>query len=156
MDERKVQKLAKEVAAKCLALRVRFISRVITNLYDRSLQALGIKINQATLLVVLEIRGECGPAEVGDFLQMEKSTVSRNLDRMRKKGWIEVRNKSDGISQVIAITAKGRKLLTAFHREWVKVQEKASDLLGEDGVEAVRKLHDILTKRRQKISQNKR
>jgi DNA-binding MarR family transcriptional regulator len=156
MDEQKVQKLAKTVAAECLALRVRFISRVITNLYDRSLQPLGIKINQATMLVVLEIRGESGPADIGNFLQMEKSTVSRNLDRMRKKGWIEVMNKKEGISQVITITTKGRKLLAAFHREWVKAQKKASDLLGEDGVAAVGKLHDTLTKRRQKISQNKR
>ncbi len=148
MDKKEVQKLGKAVAAECIALRVRFLSRVITNLYDRALQPLGIKINQATILVMLELSGESGPADIGKGLQMEKSTVSRNLDRMRKKGWIEVTNKDDGISQVITVTAKGRKLLIAFHKEWAKVQKKASELLGKEGVAAVRKLHDSLTRRK--------
>jgi DNA-binding MarR family transcriptional regulator len=147
----KTRKLAKTVADECIALRVRFLSRVITSLYDRALQPLGIKINQATILVFLELSGESGPSDIGDFLQMEKSTVSRNLERMRKKGWIGVRSGADGVSQVITMTAKGRKLLAAFHKEWVKAQEKASKLLGGDGVAAVGKLHDILIRRRQKI-----
>jgi len=156
MDKKELQKLAKTVAAECVALRVRFLSRVITNLYDRALQPLRIKINQATILVLLELSGESSPADIGKVLQMEKSTVSRNLDRMRKKGWIEVTNKDGGIYQVITVTAKGRKLLAAFHREWAKVQKKASELLGKDGVAAVRKLHDSLIRRKQEISQSKR
>jgi DNA-binding MarR family transcriptional regulator len=147
VDEKEVRKLAKTVAGECLALRIRFLSRVITKLYDRALKPLGIKSNQGTILVFLELSGESGPSDIGNFLQMEKSTVSRNLERMRKKGWIEVRSKDDGISQVITITAKGRKLLAAFYREWVKVQKKASNLLGGDGVAALRKLHDIVTEK---------
>ncbi len=154
MNKQKVRKLARTVAGECLALRVRFLSRVITNLYDRTLQPLDLKINQATMLIMLELRGKSGPADIGSYLQMEKSTVSRNLERMRKKGWIEVKKKDGGISQVITITDNGRKLLTAFHREWVKAQERASDLLGRDGVKAVRKLHDILMERGQKVGQS--
>jgi len=156
MDKKEPQKLAQTVAAECVALRVRFLSRVITNLYDRALQPLGIKINQATILVLLELSGESGPADIGNVLQMEKSTVSRNLDRMRKKGWIKVMNKDAGISQVITVTAKGRKLLAAFHGEWAKVQKKASELLGGEGIAAVRKLHDGLIQRRRKISRSER
>ena len=55
---------------------------------------------------------------------MEKSTVSRNLDRMRKKGWIEITNRDDGPSQVIGVTEKGAKLLAAVHAEWEKAQKR--------------------------------
>ena len=78
------------------------------------------------------------------MLFMEKSTVSRNVDRMRKKGWIDVAGKDDGVSQIVTVTPKGRKLLAAAHVEWKKAQKQAAELLGEEGVAAVLRIHDSL------------
>ena len=148
MNEKEAAKLAKAVAAECIAVRVRLLNRVITNLYDRALQPLGIKVNQATMLVMLLLSGQAGPGDIGRVLLMEKSTVSRNIDRMRKKGWIGVAGKDDGLSQVITVTPKGRKLLAAVHVEWMKAQKKASHLLGDEGVSAIKKLHDTVRQTR--------
>lgn len=144
MDEKEAAKLAKAVAAECLAGRVRLLNRVITNIYDHALQPLGIKINQANILVMLTLTDQASSADIARVLSMEKSTVSRNVDRMKKKEWIDVAGKDDGLSQIITVTSKGRKLLAAAHVEWKKAQKQAAELLGEEGVAAVLKIHDTL------------
>lgn len=145
INEKEAIARAEEVAADCIAVRVRYVSRVITGLYDRALQQHGIKINQVSILVFLTLCGGSSPAEIGKALRMEKSTVSRNLERMRRKGWIKTKARDEAVSQVVGVTAKGLDLLQAIHGEWEKAQEAARNLLGEEGVRSVRKLYDTLS-----------
>jgi DNA-binding MarR family transcriptional regulator len=145
MDEKETTRMAKAAAAECIAVRVRFVSRVITNLYDRALQQLDIKVNQASILVFLTVHSGSSPSDIGKGLRMEKSTVSRNVDRMRKKGWIEIGARDDGLSQVIRVTEKGSKLLAVVHVEWAKAQKAARELLGQEGVRSVQTLYDTLS-----------
>ena len=144
MDKKKTTDIAKAIAADCIAIRVRFVNRVITGLYERALKPFDIKTSQMATLVLLSVRGESSPADVGRILQMEKSTVSRNVARMKKKGWVEVTNQDDGVSQVIKVTPEGRKLLAALHVEWAKAQKAALKLLGKKGVRSVGRLYDTL------------
>jgi len=144
MDEKATTEIAKAIAADCLAMRVRFVNRVITNLYERALKPLDIKISQASILVLLSVRGPSSPAEVGRTLHMEKSTVSRNVGRMQKKGWLQVTGTDDSPLQVIQVTPKGRKLLAACHSGWTKAQDAARQLLGREGVASVHKLYNTL------------
>jgi len=144
MDEREASILAKKVAAECIAYRVRLLNRVITNIYDRALQPLGIKINQANILTMLSLSDNASSTDIAMVLSMEKSTVSRTVDRMRKNGWISVAGHGDGPSQVVSVTPLGRKLMTAAHAQWEKAQKQAAEFLGEEGVAAVRRLHDTV------------
>jgi DNA-binding MarR family transcriptional regulator len=144
MDENETTEIAKTIASDCIAIRVRFVSRVITKVYERALKPLDIKTSQMAMLVMLSVRGESSPADACKILQMDKSTVSRNVGRMRKKGWLEVTNMDDRPSQVIKVTPKGRNLLAALRVEWARAQEAARELLGEEGVSSVRKLYDAV------------
>lgn len=146
MDGSKVGKLAAIMADECLAFRVRALGRVITNIYDAALEQHGLTMNQATMLIMLSYVGKAGPGRIGKVLIMEKSTVSRNLDRMKKQGWIESAGGETGRDQIVTVTAKGRKLLAAFHPAWEKAQKQAEQLLGEKGVAAVHALHTAVRK----------
>jgi DNA-binding MarR family transcriptional regulator len=141
MSGGKTQKLAEIMADECLAFRVRALSRVITNIYDSALEQHGITMNQATMLIMLSYVGKAGPGRIGHVLIMEKSTVSRNLKLMKKQGWIEAAGGETGREQVVSVTAKGKKLLAAFHPAWEKAQKQAEQLLGAQGVSAVHALH---------------
>jgi DNA-binding MarR family transcriptional regulator len=147
MDEGKIRKLALVMGDECIAFRVRALNRVITNLYDAALQQFGITMNQATMLIMLSMVGEAGPGRIGQVLILEKSTVSRNLDRMRKQGWIEASGRDGGKEQVVSVTAKGKQLLAAFHPVWEKAQKQAEQLLGGKGVTAVHTLHTAVRKK---------
>ena len=144
MNGREATILAKSVAAECIAYRVRLLNRVITNIYDRALKPLGLKVNQANILIMLSIADHASSADIARVLLMDKSTVSRTVDRMRKNGWISVAGHGDGPSQVISVTPQGRKLMAAAHAQWKMAQKQAAALLGEEGVAAVRRLHDTV------------
>lgn len=131
MDRDKAQEIAQLVAEQCLAGRVRRLNRVVSNLYDRALQPYGIKINQANVLVFLLVYGDSSPGEIGIRLQMEKSTVSRTIDRMKKSGWVEVNGAGPG--QSVRVTDLGKQLMVDSHDRWQRAQNKALELLGKDG-----------------------
>ncbi|GFO59607.1 putative regulatory protein, MarR [Geomonas silvestris] len=134
------ENLAVTIANECLAGKARRLSRVITGIYDRALMPFGIKINQASILVFLSRTGEASPGDIVNRLQMEKSTVSRNVDRMRKSGWIEVVERGGRGGQLLRITPAGQKLLVDSHPHWQQAQEKAQALLGAEGSDSLRLL----------------
>jgi len=126
------------IAQDCIADRMRLLNRVVTKMYDGALRPLGIKTSQLNILVVTARLGLARPAEICDRLKMDISTVSRNVDRMRARGWIEVmEDEKDGRAHQLRLSPKGRRLLERAKPAWEKAQEEATDLLGGSGVGAL-------------------
>lgn len=140
MDEKQTLKLIETIGRECLAGRVRKLNRVITGIYDRAMRPHGIKVNQAGILIMLSLVEKPTPGDICLTFHMEKSTVSRNIERMRKQGWIEVGKGEGGLSQVLTVTPKGKKLLTDIYGKWEKAQKEVAEFLGEDGVKAIHML----------------
>ncbi|AMV73638.1 MarR family winged helix-turn-helix transcriptional regulator [Desulfuromonas carbonis] len=136
------QQLARRLADECIAFRVRLLNRVVTGVYDAVLKPFGVTVNQTTILAMLTLAGEVGPGAIGRELAMEKSTVSRNLERMRKNGWIET------TAGGVRVTAAGRALFSSLHPAWEQAQADAERLLGEAGVGAIEGLHQSLRQTR--------
>ena len=141
-DETK--QIARRMAAECLAVRIRFMGRVITSLYDQAQKNLDITINQANILVFLILHPGASPGAIGRALQMEKSTVSRSLDRMKKKEWIEVAPGNARGALGVRATAGGNQLLASLWHEWQKTQEEMQELMGNEGNMAVHTIFNIL------------
>src|SRR5947199_9620506 len=122
------------ISRTCIAVRLRLLNRVVTNLYDDALRPLGLKVSQLNLLVVTAKLGLAQPAKVCDLLHLDTSTLSRNVERMRAKGWLEVVPGEDARTQPFRLTAQGRRLLERAVPAWERAQRQAEELLGEDGV----------------------
>src|SRR5215469_7105836 len=90
MDSQKGRPTLDDIARTCIALRLRLLNRVGTSLYDEVLRPLDVKVSQLNLLVVTAKLGLAQPAKVCDLLQLDTSTLSRNVERMQAKGWLEV------------------------------------------------------------------
>ena len=80
------------IASECLAVRIRLLNRSVTNIFDHALRPLGVKVSQLNVLTVVAKRGPISPRDVAKQLNMEKSTLSRNVDRMRAHGWLPRRS----------------------------------------------------------------
>jgi DNA-binding MarR family transcriptional regulator len=122
------------IAASCIAVRLRLLNRVVTNLYDDALRPLGLKVSQLNVLVVAAKLGVARPAQVSERLHLDISTLSRNVDRMMAKGWLEAIPEEDARTQPFRLTDQGRRLLERAIPAWEKAQEQAAELLGEPGV----------------------
>lgn len=127
------------IASECLAVRIRLLNRTITNIFDDALRPLGLKVSQLNVLVVVAKRGPVSPTEVGRVLHLEKSTLSRNTERIRQRGWIEVVAGEDGRRIQLRITAKGKRLLEKTYPLWKQAQMRAQSILGDSGAKAIRR-----------------
>jgi DNA-binding MarR family transcriptional regulator len=134
MDNQENSRAVDVIAHNCIAMRLRLLNRVVTNLYDDALRPLGLKVSQLNLLVVTAKLGLAQPAKVCDTLQMDTSTLSRNLERMRAKGWLEVVPGKDARTQPFRLTTQGKKLLERAIPAWEEAQRHATELLGGDGI----------------------
>jgi DNA-binding MarR family transcriptional regulator len=134
MDDQKESRAIDAIARNCIAVRLRLLNRVVTNLYDDALRPLGLKVSQLNILVVVAKLGLARPADVCGLLQLDTSTLSRNVERMRAKGWLEVVAGDDARTQPFRLTVKGKVLLERAVPAWEQAQRKAGELLGMEGV----------------------
>ena len=128
---------AAEVIRACIATRLRMANRVITKVYDDALRPLGLKVSQMAMLAVAADRGLIRQSEVGAELQLDDSTLSRNLELMRANGWLEAVPGDDLRVHSYCLTEVGRSLLNKALPAWRNAQREAKRLLG-DGVQALR------------------
>jgi DNA-binding MarR family transcriptional regulator len=122
------------IARNCIAVRLRLLNRVVTNLYDDALRPLGLKVSQLNVLVVTAKLGLARPAQVCDLLQLDTSTLSRNVKPLQSHGWLEVVPDEDARAQPFRLTLQGKRLIEKAAPAWEQAQRQAQELLGEDGV----------------------
>jgi DNA-binding MarR family transcriptional regulator len=133
----KVKKLSAEAISSCLATRLRLATRIITKVYDDALRPFGLTANQMSLLAMAAGCEIMRQAEVSSVLQMENSTLSRNLDRMRTNGWFEKVAAADARVHSLRLTDSGKALFERAMPAWRVAQRRAQKLLGESGVKAL-------------------
>jgi DNA-binding MarR family transcriptional regulator len=131
------QDAVSRIASGCLAGRARLINREITNIYETALRPLGLRVSQLSILVMIGTHEPITPGEIGRILRIEKSTMSRNVERMRAKGWIKTESADDGRAQLLRLTARGRKLVERALPYWEEAQQQAHKRLGAAKVDAI-------------------
>jgi DNA-binding MarR family transcriptional regulator len=122
------------IARTCIAVRLRRLNRVVTNFYDDALRPLGLKVSQLNILIVTANLGLARPARVCEILQLDTSTLSRTVERMRARGWLEVVPDEDARTQPFRLTPQGRRLIEKAVPAWEEAQRQASELLGDEGI----------------------
>jgi DNA-binding MarR family transcriptional regulator len=122
------------IARTCIAVRLRLLNRVVTNFYDDALRPLGLKVSQLNILVVTARLGLARPARVCDLLQLDASTLSRNVKPLQAHGWLEVVPDEDARAQPFRLTPRGRRLIEKAVPAWEEAQHQATALLGDDGI----------------------
>src|SRR5215510_5622120 len=114
------------IARDCVAVRVRLLNRVITNLYDDALRPLGLKASQLNILVATAKLGVARPARMCELLKLDPSTLSRAVDRMVANGWLEIVPEDDARVQPFRLTTQGKRLIEKAAPAWLTGQREAT------------------------------
>src|SRR6478609_8218704 len=99
--------VAEVISGECLAVRVRALNRAVTALYDDALRPHGLRVGQLNLLVAVARMGTARPGDLCRALCMEKSTLSRDVELMRRNGWLEVDDSGDRRARPLRVSAEG-------------------------------------------------
>ncbi|WP_165220724.1 MarR family winged helix-turn-helix transcriptional regulator [Aquisphaera insulae] len=137
-------KLIDRIAADCIAVRVRLINRVVTAIYDEALRPHGLRVSQANLLVGVARAGRARPVDLCRALRIDKSTLSRDVELLKRNGWLESDPPGGGRSQILRLTAEGTAILKRAEPDWNRAQEECGRLIGAPGVDALRSIAERL------------
>jgi DNA-binding MarR family transcriptional regulator len=111
---------------------------MVTAVYDGALASAGLKTSQFAVLVAVTNREKARRAELTELLQMDESTLSRNVERMCAKGWLRLEADDDRRSPLIEVTHKGKALLRKCLPAGHQAQEEVSGRLGAESIVALR------------------
>ena len=141
-----MQAMIDKVASECVAVRLRMLNRVVTNIYDDALRSLDLKVSQMNILVAAAKMGTARPIDVCEHLHLDVSTLSRNVERMKARGWLETAPDEDRRSQPFRLTPQGRKLLEKAIPAWSNAQQQVKKVLGKDFVEQLNQTMNRVSK----------
>ena len=125
-----LERIAENTATSCIATRVRQLSRIITRVYDDAMRPLGITASQFTLLTQLAARDSITAVEIGQELDIEKSTLSRNLKRLLALGLLTMDPPAGRRGRGLHLTPKGQAVIKDAYPVWLTAQQRAVGVLG--------------------------
>lgn len=125
----------------CTNLKLRQLSRMVTRHYDHYVAAAGLKNTQYALLTHVVRLGPIRPGDLARRMQMDASTLTRNLQPLTAQGWLTVGAGDDARSRLVEATEAGREKQAEGQRAWQEAQAALNEGLG---VERVVALHTLL------------
>jgi DNA-binding MarR family transcriptional regulator len=127
----------REIARACACTHLRKAARAVTQVFDEALGSSGLRATQFTLLVTSRLAGETPVRELAERMVMDRTTLSRNLKPLVRKGLLEVRPGEDGRMRLVQITPEGERTLGKAYPLWERAQHEVVGALGEDRYEAL-------------------
>jgi len=114
----------------CICISIRKAANHISKLYNHELSALDIKITQFSTLKNIQDLGNPTLHELSRKLDLERTTVLRNLDKLKKVDLISYKKNDVDKIKVISLTVNGTKKLNDAEVIWEKSQQKFLNAFG--------------------------
>ena len=122
--------IAESTSAVCISSRVRQLSRIVIDARNDALRPLGITASQFTLLTQLAQQDGVTAVEIGHSLDIEKSTLSRNLKRLLALGHITMDPPAGRRGRGLHLTPKGEAVIKHAYPVWMDAQSKTITTMG--------------------------
>ena len=114
----------------CMCHRARMAARVVTRAYDDALRPTQLRATQVSVLAAVGARGALSIKSLADTLQMERSTLTRNLRPLEKRGYVELAPERRYRSRVLTLTPAGRAALVSALPLWEGAQRTLKRRVG--------------------------
>lgn len=130
-DTRAKHRDAMDLAA-CTCANLRMAARVVTRAYDAALHSTGLKATQFTLLAALDGLGDAPLTRLADALVMDRTTLTRNLKPLVRRGLIRIDHEEDQRVRLVSLTETGRTAFEAARPQWEQAQTRIMESLGQE------------------------
>lgn len=119
----------------CACSALRRASRAVTQHYEASFRGTGLRATQFTLLATLTETGPLPLSALATMLGLERTTLTRNLGLLEKKGYVSSVADDDQRVRRITITKKGKAAALAALDAWKQAQSTVGEVLFRMGVQ---------------------
>ena len=118
----------------CTCSALRRASRAVTQHYEASFRGTGLRATQFTVLATLAQTGPMPLSALATMLGLERTTLTRNLGPLEKKGYVSTVADEDQRVRRIAITKKGEAAALAALDAWKQAQATVGEVIRNAGV----------------------
>ena len=125
----------------CTNLKLRQLTRLVSRHYEHHFAELGLRNTQYALLSFLVELGPVRPVDLARHMQVDPSTLTRNLQPLTAQGLVKIGEGQDARSRLVEITPAGQVKRAEAMQAWRAAQASLDDVLG---IERVAALHDML------------
>lgn len=136
------QEPPRDAPSPCISFNLRRASRAVSQAYDGFLQPSGLKTTQYSLLGHLLALGPLSMTQLAERLGLDRTTLTRNLRPLERRGLVAVGPGGDRRSRSVAVTEAGRQAFAAAKPLWAEAQRHFLDRLTPEGWRALRALLD--------------
>jgi DNA-binding MarR family transcriptional regulator len=126
----------------CTNLKLRQLMRRVAQRYDAEVGQVGLKGTQYSLLSHVTKLGPIRPVDLAAGMNIDASTLSRNLKPLIAAGWLTLEAGADARSRLVHATEAGREKRAEAQRRWRVAQEGVNATLGPQRVIALHTLID--------------
>lgn len=116
--------------SRCLCTGLRQAAQSATQFYDDALAPTGLKVTMFRLLRRIEEAGTPTITELADIVQLDRSTLGRNLKVLQREGLVELSGGEDQRTKAVALTALGRRKFKSALPLWDGAQRTMKKELG--------------------------
>mgnify|MGYP002386366453 FL=1 len=120
----------------------RQLARQVSRLYDAHLARAGLRTTQYALLSHITKLGPLRLVDLASAMELNASTLTRNLRPLLAAGWVELSAGPDQRSRLVCATDAGRTKRTEAQRCWRNAQDELNQRLGLDQVATLHALLD--------------
>ena len=117
----------------CCCSAYRRIGRAVTQHYEAALHESGLHIAQFTILSTVAQAGALPMSKLAAFLGLERTTLTRNLALLAKRGLVEIGGDEDGRVRRVTLTAAGERAVREAFPRWQAAQDTVDKVLRKHG-----------------------
>jgi DNA-binding MarR family transcriptional regulator len=110
---------------RCVCTAARRQSRELTRAFERAMRGSGVRGTQFTLLATLVQTGAIPTTRLADLQGLERTTLTRNLGRLVRDGFVRIDEGEDRRVRKVAITPAGEEAARRAYPFWKKAQDAA-------------------------------
>jgi DNA-binding MarR family transcriptional regulator len=131
-------KMAQEEGGACACGNLRKAARAVTQVFDEALRPSGLRATQFGILAATMAMGPVTVTKLADVTVTDRTTLTRNLKLLVKRGLIRVQTGNDRREREVTLTHRGREALAKGYPFWQKAQAHVVKGLGEERWKSLR------------------
>ena len=128
---------AAALSTACACGRLRRATRALTQLYDDAMAPSGMRITQFSMIRTLVRDGPVRISELAAQLLLDRTALSRTLEPLVARGWVDVSTGRDARTRIASITRAGTRAFAAAEPHWKHAQAQVARMLGPERLETL-------------------
>ena len=125
----------------CVNAKLRRLHRLIDSAYQQKIKPFGLRGSMLSILFIIGKRKHINQKNIAEMLVLDQSTMSRDLKKLKDKGWVSARRGQDPRHSELELTATGYALLEEIAPVWEQLNHSMQTTLGQFNIQQM----DVIT-----------